>query len=362
MRCFLLLALTLLGIACRTSPTRLTETNTPALLSTATPIPPIEPTATDILEDFSRESFRDLFALEPNLYLLTDSDLVILDVSDASQPTVVGRIRLTDDPNEMATDIYVAGNNAHITMHNGVPGEEYILVVDVDTSTMPVVVSHYGEYVGEVVIRANYAYVSDIRQASHYLMIYDLSDITNPVPLTNQNVYGEFPSRELYVDGHYAYVSDGIPELSEYGVRRLDISDPLKQTLVNSYLIGEIEDLVVMADVLYFASPEDTNVRILPLPLSPQGGAPILYLLPAIVKELVASNENTLYVLAEDGVHMLDVSQRGTATERAIWGGGRLLAVGERYVYVLAGHVLYVLDERDSNGLVEIGRLEFSTR
>lgn len=84
----------------------------------------------------------------------------------------------------------------------------------------------------EVVVQANYAYVTDGDSGLFYII--NISDPANPTFKSSINTSGRVQA--LYVSGDYAYVSGDSP--LGYGLRIINISDPANPTLKGSYLEG----------------------------------------------------------------------------------------------------------------------------
>lgn len=137
-------------------------------------------------------------------YVADSAGLSVIDISDSKNSKEVGYCEIP------AERVYVAGNHAYV-----VSGETGLHVVDISDLKSPQVVGFYDTpgYAEDVCVSGNYAYVAD----ETALRVIDVSD---PVNLTEVGFYttdGGVCVREVCVDGNYAYVS---------GLCVIDISDP----------------------------------------------------------------------------------------------------------------------------------------
>ena len=133
------------------------------------------------------------------------ADLRVIDVSDPTAPVVVGTVPV------WARDVHVADNYAYVSGGD-------LRVVDVSNPTAPVVVGYYNTpgYAVGVYVAGNYAYVVS---ESEGLRVVDVSDPTAPVEVGYYNTPGR--ARNVYVAGNYAYIA-----ADQSGLRVVDVSDP----------------------------------------------------------------------------------------------------------------------------------------
>ena len=148
-----------------------------------------------------------------------EAGLVILDLSDRSDPRQVGQA----DTDGLALDVFVAGDHAYV-----VDGENGLVIIDVTDPLQPQQVGHYdtNDIARRIKVRDDLAYVGDRFED---LQILDVSDPMDPT------FVGNWTSEDGHVNGvalsgDYAYLSTG----SE-GLRIIDISDPSDPVEVGDY-------------------------------------------------------------------------------------------------------------------------------
>lgn len=146
-------------------------------------------------------------------YVAGITDLNVIDISDPKNPKEVGYCGIPVEKMEYIADharVYVAGNHAYV-----VNGKAGLQVIDVSDPKDPHIAGSYDtpDYARDVCVSGNYAYVADETA-------FRVIDVSDPINLTEAGFCttdGGVCVREVYVDGNYAYVS---------GLRVIDISDP----------------------------------------------------------------------------------------------------------------------------------------
>lgn len=206
------------------------------------------------------------FATNPE-FLVSIPDVAILDISDPAAPQLVGTHPMRGPANRIA----VGGNYAYVTeggiwLDAGGYTDSGLRILDVSDPAAPVEVGFYRilipansvEEVVDVQVVGGYAYVI----ANYYraggdkgeLYILDLSNPTAPVQVGV--LTGLKRTTALAVAGNYVYIGDFSPDLTlSSAVRVVDVSNPAAPRQVGSHEVeGITRDIVVAGDFLYFAN------------------------------------------------------------------------------------------------------------
>jgi len=158
---------------------------------------------------------RETKIVDDIAYVGCQYGLMILDISDYSQPTLIGSYEASNPSNSI--DIH---NNYAIL----VCGNEGVKFIDISDPNNPSYISHFDiqyPYAAKVQISENYAFVSDYGEN---LYIINFSDIYNPelVVYDDSNCYKDF-----VIEGNYIYTVN-----NEMYV--IDISQINNPTLISS--------------------------------------------------------------------------------------------------------------------------------
>ncbi|UCC68990.1 MAG: S-layer homology domain-containing protein [Armatimonadota bacterium] len=156
----------------------------------------------------------DTYALVPkgdHVYAAVARRLVVLDVSNPAEPTVIGSLGVI----EGQCDIALNEEGTHVFLASGVFG---LRVVDVTDPEQPeeVVLVDTPVWAEAVEVSDNHAYVAD----GESLLVFDISDPTSPVLVAVWRCE-DLDSVDLEIVGSYLYLADGA-----YGLRVIGISDP----------------------------------------------------------------------------------------------------------------------------------------
>ncbi len=125
-------------------------------------------------------------------------------------------------------------------------------------------VKDIGYYPQQLTISGNYAYILS-QENNKQLVIYDISNISNPVLKSSVNL--QCVAYSIKIKGNYAYVGDSCSKLTVY-----DISDLSNVNRVASINVGSwVPDLEIYANYVYLLDPNNTQVKIYDItnPLSP---------------------------------------------------------------------------------------------
>jgi len=146
--------------------------------------------------------------------------LMVLNISDVNNPTLVSRLYL----NRNIYGIAVAGNYAYLT------GEDLtVQVVDISNPSAPTALGQYPEYSGGGWGRDLQVVGTNVYACGGFgLRVIDVTDPQNPVEIGSYDPPSS--SQGVAVVGNYAYVAAGA-----YGLYILDVSTPSAPSLVGVY-------------------------------------------------------------------------------------------------------------------------------
>ncbi len=157
-----------------------------------------------------------LFIKDSFAYLSYDSKLVILDISDLSNPVDISSY---EDTLFSPMDIYVSDSFAYVA------GDTSFQIIDVSDPSNPQKIGEYvAPYLNEsfisIDVSGNYAYLGT---ENFGLRVMDISDPSNiqEVGYYIPIYQGLKVFRDLKIIGQYVYIADW-----DYGLRIVDVSDP----------------------------------------------------------------------------------------------------------------------------------------
>jgi len=163
---------------------------------------------------------------EPN------AGLQVIDVRDPVHPVYVGGFEASGYPCGME----VSGNRVYLADERAC-----LQVIDVSNPAQPLRVGVGGYYTrgiaSGVAFSGAYAYVADrdntffIFFAGEGLVVFDVSDPTNPVRVSSYDTEGS--AQAVAVSENFAYVAD-----SDAGLQIIDVRDPAKPFRVGGYATG----------------------------------------------------------------------------------------------------------------------------
>src|SRR5665648_668397 len=179
-------------------------------------------------------------------YMGQGQDLVVLDISNTSQPLELGSIRTGDG----VLDITISGNYAYVADYdNG------LVIIDISNPAAPTLtgsVDTAGDAYG-VAVSGSYAYVAD---TDNGLVIIDIGNPAAPTLAGSVNSIGIAES--VAVSGSYTYVAGG-----SNGLFIIDISNQVVPTLVGSYnTAGNAYSTAVSGNYAYVADSSNGLVII----------------------------------------------------------------------------------------------------
>jgi len=164
-----------------------------------------------------------------------DNGLVIVNVSDPSQPEEVGSFT----SNLRATDIALMGSYAFVTNFNETGNP--LVIMDVSNPENPIEIGHFEDEVYEempglgISINGSYAYLGT---SGYGFFIINITDIYNPIRVGHfyggsESIGGFFNNervKDIFIHKHYAFEAAG-----PNGLYILDVSNPSNPILVGDY-------------------------------------------------------------------------------------------------------------------------------
>ncbi len=187
-------------------------------------------------------------------YIGQGQDFVVLDITDISTPSEVGRVTISS----WVYDIAMSGNFAYIANGNGT-----IVIVEVSDLSAPTFVGSYvaPDYVESVAASGNYIYIANGYSG---LSILSISNPSMPV-LTGTCGTGDY-ARNIDISGNYAYVTD-----DTNGLVIIDITNPSAPTAVSNYSIdGYIDGIAVSNNYAYITGNNGLYILDVTVPSSPK--------------------------------------------------------------------------------------------
>ncbi|MFC1975808.1 LVIVD repeat-containing protein [Chloroflexota bacterium] len=328
----------------------------------------------------------------------------VMDVSDPTQPfevSVFGTSGGRGGYNTGTREVQIIDTFAYVA-----DSEEYGLrVFDVSDPTTPLEIGNSGGGAEDMVLRDGYAYVTN-----GYWGGFRILDVSDPTSLNHMSIY-DTPGRTWNVAlvDHYVYFAEDPPwnggkPVSDYGLRILNISDPLSPTMTGLYTTStHITDLTVKGHYAYLTTADD-KLRILNVsdPVDPveigvyssefstldhltrvndelylaDDDQNRLHLIdtstpltPKIIgtmtmsskpTELIAHN-NYVYVLNQAGLWIIDISEPTTPIEASLYQTSNSISAivaDGYYIYLTSGSTLQVIDVSTPTSPIEVGQYD----
>jgi hypothetical protein len=183
-----------------------------------------------------------------HLYIVTESDMKLIDVSDATNPSFKSSVNIGRD----IETIFPYKNHLFIGSAGGV------FIYNIDDPASPSFVSGFSHSLGcdPVIANDNYAYVT-VREGtacrrdlieSNNLITLDISNISNPVETSNQWMIN--PRGLTFFKGEL-YVAEGAS-----GMKRFNLEDPARPVLEKFYADIPANDMIGLDDVMIITRDE----------------------------------------------------------------------------------------------------------
>ncbi|WP_370574159.1 PGF-pre-PGF domain-containing protein [Methanomethylovorans sp.] len=326
----------------------------------------------DIVSHFGG-SISNVVVVGNYAYAGQGQDMLVIDISDSSNPSEVGRLTTSS----VVNDIAVAGNYAYVA-----DGENGLVVVDITNPALPTIVGTYTYSSGSaygVAVAGNYAYVANgnsgliimeianpaaptfkgrhdtsnaknVALSGNYAYIADdtnglvIVDITNPAAPIPASSYDTVKANAITVSGNYAYIAD-----DSNGLVIVEITNPAVSTYIGKYdTTGNATGVTVAGSYAYVADG-DNGLSIVNIanPAAPSGTA--TYTATEGHAYEVAVAGNYAYVAyGRSGLAIVNISNPSSPTSAGVYdiaGFASGVAISENYAYVAYGYMgLTVVD------------------
>ncbi|MEE9377299.1 MAG: hypothetical protein V3V33_04605 [Candidatus Lokiarchaeia archaeon] len=284
--------------------------------------------------------YKKLVVIAFFLLALTVPILSINSKAQTNQELYLNRVGFCNI--EVGYDVHVQGDYAYVTNNDG------LMIIDVSNPSNP-------EKIGEVlldhgsgiVIESNIAYITS---PSSGFVIADISDPSNPVLLGQNSVGG---AHKIAVSGSYAYIC-----YFNAGFKIFNISDPTDPVLLGEFSDTRSDDIQIKENYVYFANAE-VGLKVVNVadPSSPQlvaavsqtGGANDIHI------------TNDLLFLARwgAGIKVIDISNPTSPLTLDSYvdnDGGEELGLIEKdgLLYVADNYGIELFNVSNPNSIVEI--------
>jgi hypothetical protein len=287
----------------------------------------------------------DVFVKNNYAYCASGSGLLIFDVSNPSNPQLVGKLLMPDS----AVGIYVSGNYAYVADYDA-----GLRVIDVSNPTNPREVGFFDTpgYAWDVYVSGNYAYVADGWAG---LRVIDVSNPSNPREIGFFDTPGD--TIGVYVSGNYAYVASGWE-----GLRVIDVSNPSNPREVGHFVTSSdayAQDVYVSGNYAYVANMYE-GLRVIDIS-NPSNPREVGYFLDNLGNTIgVYVSGNYAYVVDRGtGLRVIDVSNPSNLREVGYFvtpGYAQGVYVSGNYAYVASGWAgLRVIDVSNPTNPREVG-------
>lgn len=202
-----------------------------------------DPMNPDSVNTFVVESIiNDIHVVQNILYLIASYDFYILDISDPSNITELGKISLPEASLGL-TRFHIEGNYAYLGSWS-----DGLYILDISNSTSPVLNGRFLETSYICFAQGNFAYVSD----SRYLYILDISDKVIPEIIDRrENI--QVP-HDIIVDDNYIYAATD---------RSIIIYSKEDLGYITSYPIQDISERVQIGTNVIYLSSNSEGLNIL---------------------------------------------------------------------------------------------------
>lgn len=295
----------------------------------------------DIIGEFETEGFTfDVEVRDDIAYLSVardpgPSELLILDVSDPSNPVEIGSYEEIGYPDQLA----VVDKIVFITDRQGP-----MCIINTTNPSNPVKI---GEYAGsgetyDIEIAGEIAYLADWNQG---LNILNISELTNPERIGNYHISGA--ANQLDIVGDLLYLSDH--RSSRTGLVVLNITNPTNPFLVGSYLPDdELWNAHVFGNHIYCGNHEIEGGELIILDTSDPTSISEVgqFEFGSSVNSVIISNDIAYVAGGLHGLDLLDVTDPTNPILITTLNGvdaGRALVVTEDYVYLACDECFYII-------------------
>ena len=261
-------------------------------------------------------------------YVTNNDGLMIIDISNPSNPEKVGEIL-----SEGVVGVIVESNLLYVTSVS-----DGLIIADISSPTNPEQIGQYSGAAYKIAVSGSYTYVGYF---SGGFKIFNISDPTNPVLVGE---YSDSRCDAVEIKDNFVYYAN-----AEVGLRVINVSDPSTPQLVATVSqTGGANDIHITQNVLFLAC-WGAGIRVIDIstPASPQmldsyndndGG-----------EELgLIEKDGLLYVADNYGVEIFNVSNPNSIVEvgqrTSDVSAAHDIDVDDEYIYVAQGGGLLILE------------------
>jgi hypothetical protein len=200
-----------------------------------------------MLGHFDRPA-KGLAVQDDKVYIGSQQRLVIVDISNPSQPTWIGSSRTLPDE---VLDIVVDGNYAYVANKTG-----GLRIIDISNPRNPYEIgsipTDLWQETYSVALKGDYAYMGNATFASG-LKILNITDPSSPFVVGN---YGVYDTHEITISGDYAYLPSQFGAHGFDGLEIVNIANPANPTSASIFSpdgLGNPESIDVQNNYAYLA-------------------------------------------------------------------------------------------------------------
>ncbi|MFQ6608283.1 MAG: T9SS type A sorting domain-containing protein [Fidelibacterota bacterium] len=287
---------------------------------------------------------------EPYAYVASGAGLAVVDLSNYSEPTIVG---LWDGPNSYF-DIILHEGHAYL-------GGFYALaILDISNPFSPEAIAYIGSsLVMDSAIWQDYLYIGNMEGMS--IQIIDISDPSNPQQVND--IYTLYPTDALEVGDGFLYVGSwASPKFRIY-----DLTDPANPSQVGAlYMDREPEEFILEGSLLYTAyNSIDTGFVIIDISdvTSPELVSSLEWTAPAGRSATIrmCKQGSTVFMSEHAGLWSIDVEDISNPEEIGVhWVPGTPIEMEIEFPYLYASSAssgLWILDVSDPYNIQPISNI-----
>ncbi len=260
----------------------------------------------------------------------------IADVSDPSNPVVLGATRIDGIPYEIA----VSGSLAFVAAY-----DDGLFIVDISDPAAPIVAGHFSDQVYDVLARDNTVFL-----AASGLTILDATVPAAPVVIAVEPNWRPY---EIVLSGDYIYGIDG-------GVLTVfDVTDPAAPTVENTFF-GNYRHIAVSAERLFTTYGSRLLIHTLTDPGNPT--AVHEYNTAFYLRDVAASGTLAVVTNTQNELRVIETTETSNPSTLSTWlspGSTRTIAVNDSLAYLTATEGgLRWLDITDPANPTEVGSID----
>ena len=269
-------------------------------------------------------------AVVEHLAYVAGGDFRVLDISDPTNPTLIG----SQYSDGYALDLAIAGDYAFVVGYTDWPTENsWVRVVDISKPSSPAEVglwvhSSWWGWANAIAIAGNHAYIALYGVG---LVVVDVSDPASPQEIAR---FTGLPwAWDLTVAGKYLYVAD------DYGLGIVDVSIPSSPRLVGFLSTWDwVWDVAVSGQTAYLADGF-AGVQVVDVSDPTNPTTISSYYPPQVAVGVTVSGQHVYVGAWAAGLRVVDISNPASLTETGLYD-----TQGKAYRTTVVGNILYVAD------------------